>query len=762
MRLKQVNPDSAVGVQAQRARIPRAITLPALCILPCLNGIAAAAAPEVDLETIDVIATGETRQVLRLGEADLETLPGGTSALKALERLPGVNFQSADPFGANEWSTRLTVRGFAQGQLGYTLDGIPLGDMSYANHNGLHASRAIAAEDLREVRLAQGAGALGTASTSNLGGTVEFYSLDPEPDSGGQVDLTVGSDGARRLRGRFDTGLLEAGTSLFLSGVDQRTSKWRGAGNQKQQNLTFKLRQELATARITAFFNHSDRVDIDYQDLSLDLISRRGYYWDNWTPDWAGAVQAARQCAASGYGDGQACDDAYWNSSTLRRDSLAYLGVEVPLGTRAGLELKVYAHDNRGQGLWATPYTPTPGGAPLSIRITDFDMDRRGFVSRGSWSSDDHRLQAGLWYENNRFGQTRMFVGEPSASNPTRSFYHFQRDPFFIQWQYEFRTRTLHAYFQDEWQARPALRLTYGAKLVDVRNAVRTVSGPVKQGRIGVHNALLPQAGALWQFRENHELFASYSRNVRAFVSAAFAGPFGTSADGFEAIRDTLKPERSTIWETGWRFRTPKLYGSTALYRVSYRNRLLNIQPGPIILGNPSILTNVGSAGSRGAELALGVKPLRGVAWFSSVTVNDSRFNDDYMTDGRVVAVRGRRLPDAPRFVLHSELSFDTGTAWLKVSASHVGRRYYTYLNDGSAPAYSLLNVGLGLRLASPRRAPAFEELSLQLDVRNLADKRYIATVGSTDFVESDPGGTRQTLLNGAPRQYFVTLRSRF
>src|SRR5207237_9708960 len=100
----------------------------------------------------------------------------GTSPLKAIEKLPGVSFQSADPFGAYEWSTRISIRGFNQNQLGFTLDGVPLGDMSYDNHNGLHISRPISSEDLGKVELAQGSGGLDTASNSNLGGTLKFTS----------------------------------------------------------------------------------------------------------------------------------------------------------------------------------------------------------------------------------------------------------------------------------------------------------------------------------------------------------------------------------------------------------------------------------------------------------------------------------------------------------------------------------------------------------------------------------------------------------
>lgn len=89
------------------------------------------------LDTISVVGTGQTRQVQALGKDDLSREAAGASPLKAVAKLPGVNFQSADPWGNYEWSTKLSIRGFSQQQLGFTLDGIPLGDMSYGNHNGL-------------------------------------------------------------------------------------------------------------------------------------------------------------------------------------------------------------------------------------------------------------------------------------------------------------------------------------------------------------------------------------------------------------------------------------------------------------------------------------------------------------------------------------------------------------------------------------------------------------------------------------------------
>jgi iron complex outermembrane recepter protein len=156
-----------------------AIAAPVLAQPAIITADAAAATAAEDAEIV-VYGKGEVRQVSEISNADIRLTVAGGSPFVAIQKLPGVNFQSADPFGVYEWSTRITLRGFNQNQLGFTLDGVPLGDMSYGNTNGLHISRAIIADNIGRTRVSQGAGALGTASVSNLGGTIEFFSRAPQ------------------------------------------------------------------------------------------------------------------------------------------------------------------------------------------------------------------------------------------------------------------------------------------------------------------------------------------------------------------------------------------------------------------------------------------------------------------------------------------------------------------------------------------------------------------------------------------------------
>jgi iron complex outermembrane receptor protein len=719
------------------------------------------AADASQLEEVVIFARGVARQQQQVTAEQIDYLPAGTSPLKAIEKLPGVNFQSADPFGSYEWSTRIVVRGFNQNQMGFTLDGVPLGDMSYGNHNGLHISRAVPSEDVGRVSLSQGAGALGTASTSNLGGTLEFFTLDPASDFGARVDLTGGSDSTRRIFGHFDTGALGGnGPRISLSAVDGTTDKWKGSGEQQQRMYSLKAVQPIGdTGSVTAYYNYSDRAERDYHDLSFDIIRRRGEDWDNWAPDWSAAVSAAQACAASGFSNAIACDDAYWDAAGLREDSLAYVGVDLPSDDGLSFSARVYMHQNEGQGLWGTPYVPTPGGAPLSVRTTEYDIDRKGALATVGWTLGGHALEAGVWIENNDFNQARRFYPESSLAGPTQSFTSFRSDPLLTQWEYAFETKTLQYHLQDEFSIGETLKFVAGFKGMTVENSATTITGPNKSGTIEAQENFLPQLGFTWAPWEGGELFGLAARNARAFVSANTAGPFSTSAAGFVAIRDVLKPETSDTIELGWRFRGESVEGVLAAYRIKFKDRLLAIQQGPGIVGNPSVLANVGGVSTNGFEAALNWRPMQHLAWFTSFAWNDSTFDQNYTTNGNVILVGGKTVPDAPEMMLKTELTYDNGMFFARADANYTDGRYYTFLNQGSVPSYTLFNASAGFRFAD---FAMFEELSVQAAVTNIADKFYISTVGSNGFVNADPNGTAQTLLRGAPRQVFVSIKAKF
>ncbi|KAG1263283.1 hypothetical protein G6F65_014551 [Rhizopus arrhizus] len=231
----------------------------ALLVCASLPSLAAAeTAPATDaqsattLDSISVIGRGEARQVQRVTAEDMKVLPPGANPLKLLAPKPGVHFESADATGAYEWSTTISLRGFNQNRLGYTLDGIPLGNMAYGNSNGLHISRAVISENLGGAEVSTGIGALGTPSTSNLGGVFQFYSIDPSTEFGVVLAQGFGSDSARRSYARLETGEHQ-GFAAYLSGVYSEGDKWKGKGSQELKQFNSKATYSFGTdSKITA------------------------------------------------------------------------------------------------------------------------------------------------------------------------------------------------------------------------------------------------------------------------------------------------------------------------------------------------------------------------------------------------------------------------------------------------------------------------------------------------------------------------------
>jgi iron complex outermembrane receptor protein len=171
------------------------------------------------------------------------------------------------------------------------------------------------------------------------------------------------------------------------------------------------------------------------------------------------------------------------------------------------------------------------------------------------------------------------------------------------------------------------------------------------------------------------------------------------------------------------------------------------------------VLANVGGVTTNGIEAAVNVKLAQHLTVFASAAWNDSTFDDDYLTNGVRIPVSGKTVPDSPETMFRGEIAYDDGNFFARADVNHVDERFYTFLNQGSVDAYTLLNATVGYRLTA---LGFMRDLTLQASVTNATDELYISTVGSNGFVNADPNGTTQTLLVGAPRQYFVTLKARF
>ena len=764
-------------------RRPRRPVLPSVCLYLCVGAPLALAGEAVThLAPVEVYGQGEFRQVQTWRPASDAPAAPDESPLRTLNRLAGVNFQTADPYGAYEWGVRVSVRGFSQSQLGFTLDDIPLGEMFYSTLNGLYIGRALIGENLGRIRLSQGSGALDTAAGSALGGTVQFYSQDPAEQRGVQLAQTLGSHASQRTWLRADSGRLEHDARFYVSAVQQGSELWKGSGHQRYDQINVKYLQPLGGQLLTLYYNHADRQEMDYQDMTRAWIGQLGYRWSNYWPDLPAAIANAGNvsgCCGVPVKGGQAVDNpvdaAYYAASGVRRDHFGYATLEGPVNARTDWKGSVYAHHYQGASTWYTPYRATPGpeGSPLSERVLAYESLRVGGLASLSYTLGAHRLSTGLWYERSQATQRRLFF-PVYQSGPLWSPYRLP-DPetaFFSQWAYAFDTDTLQYHLQDVWQTSERLSLLAGFKSSYQRTQGRTTVdriGGLPQGSLTAIGAFLPQLGVKWSLGGRDELFFDVSKSLRNYPIGGYGlglSPWAVrNQAAFDLVRGQLRPETAWTWEAGYRFAGERpdawlrgYQGVVSLYRVHFSDRLLNVSPGGSLMAataGAAVLANVGSVTLQGIELSGSLRLGEHWRWQQSLSYQRATYDNDYWSGDQRVATAGRTVVDTPQLLYKGELAYRRGPWHLHLQADYLSSRFYTYTNDQSVPGRWLFNLGGGLSLG---RIGPLADASLQFNVLNVFDKKYVSTVGTGGFTAS---GDFQTLQVGPPRQVFVSVQVR-
>jgi outer membrane receptor protein involved in Fe transport len=435
-----------------------------------------------DASTI-IVTAKSTRSATAIPQSEIQKILPGVSPLKAIQTLPGVLYITADPWGYNEQNAQIFIHGFAGNQLGYTMDGVPLGDQSYGNYNGLSPQRAVISENVGRVVVATGAGDLATASNSNLGGTVETFSSDPLAEFGVQASQTVGSYDTSRTFLRIDSGTFGGTNSAYISGARQHARAWDFDGVQGGWQANAKFVHDDHIGKLTLYFDYNDMTQPN-EDATVFFKPSAGgtaspiqlytpYTKPLFYPDF-GAYRSSYLNALGNSPAAQGSNYRTYYSDAQRTDYLAYARYDAHLSSNITWSTTGYFHHNDGAGVVAGPlgqsittaqayldpnYASLPancrftannngirptgsnpctaltdaqaaaagaalvaatGGSGLITRTTEYRIDRGGVISAFNIDLGDHKIEFGGWYEHNSTTQWRRWYGV-DVNNPGAS-----------------------------------------------------------------------------------------------------------------------------------------------------------------------------------------------------------------------------------------------------------------------------------------------------------------------------------------------------
>ena len=766
-----------------------------LAIAACLTFATQVKAEDSSSETaganageIVVVGSGQTRSVTTLLPSNLNVLPPGASIQKSLNFLPGVMAQSIDPLGLNEQSLTLQVRGFSTTHLGYTLDGMPLGDGAYNNYNGLTISRALISDNLGRADLATGIAGLSIASTSNLGGAVLYTSSDPKKEFGVAASQSFGSYSGQRTFLRLDTGE-HNGFSAYVSGqysaqdlfVDQDAYN---KSTDKQFNGKAQYRFDRGV--ITAFADISRTNQADDPYLSKDMLARLGPDWGGYAPDWQSflgrsycsvtAPTAPTKCVPSTAPE-KLADVTFTNGQILRNDNLYYLAGDFDVTDSLKAHAQVYRHTDKGAGNnwiagWSTQGTAsTADDLPVQIRDTRYTIDRNGVLGSLAWNVGFNHIQGGFWYETNDSSAARYIW--TNVTGPFDLAHFLKGQPNLAQWVQETKWSTQQFYLQDTATLfNDALSIDFGFKSTRAKsNAIAEpgiamtpppASSQFASGSLTAKDNFLPEVGVRWKIAPGHEVYASYAENMAMFQGGFKLGPQSVSQAVWNVQGSTLKPETSKSFDVGYRYVSGPLQLSLAGYHVKFDNRLLQYNPCPTNLqqnpGCGNSFHNAGSVTSNGVELGALWRPLAWVNWYNTVSYNKTTYDDDLnwcTTTCVIKATKGKQQVDTPKQLVSSVLTLRQDGFWGSIAGKYTGRRYYTYTNDQSFAGYTTFDLGLGYDFT---KVGPLKGAKVALNITNLFNKRYAANFDNSVFAPDDASGSILVAHSSAPREVFGTI----
>ena len=293
----------------------------------------------------------------------------------------------------------------------------------------------------------------------------------------------------------------------------------------------------------------------------------------------------------------------------------------------------------------------------------------------------------------------------------------------------------------NELELVPDLWLTSGLALIHTRREVE-VTWPATDDRLSEHSwDYAPRIGLRYQLNPDVQLFGNISRSVEPphAWSMLWSSPlrFPTSNQPWsnrQSAAISLDNQTATTVEVGGRGDSALGQWELTYYYSQVRHELLTVE----IENNVFAESNASPTVHQGIEAGLTSPLWQGGAAGALSLRQAYTFSDFHYRDDDTFG--DNRLPGLPRHYYQAEVRYDHPSGFYAgLNTQYASKVAVDYANSYYADAYTTFGATLGY--ASPR-----DDWQAWLDLRNLTDKRYAATVTpgyndkGADAARSTPG----------------------
>lgn len=672
---------------------------------------------------------------------------GATNAYQAISLEPGVDVRYGDPTGT---TARYRIRGRSSRGHALILEGLPFKGIGI----GQPIQDLVDMENIEAITVEKGA--VPANGSFGFGNLIDMRFMRPAGEFSVTAKQILGSHDFTKTYVRLDSGELGGGIKVFFSGSMTDTDKFKGPGKGlDRENFAFGLTGGAANGiEWEVFAIHNDQKRDYYKGLTYAQSTDLGR---NWSLDY----NATRT--------GNAAQDI--NYYAYNRDdyrTTTILGkLKIPFGQDATLTFRPYFTNDSGHA-WSGSSRTMVNFVPQNNVVVEslLDRDTFGAVLEYEKKWQDFRFTAGYWY------------GEHEPPGPPTARKARDTDLNFIGWVNLYGVGDRYSYRAPYMSFSTAFERTavdVGLKYLSISSARFISYNTTGIGDVGyeqaksqasgvdftlpsnTHRLWLPSIGATHYLNETSLLKVSYGRNFDwpefgwANSAISLFKQLGNSEQKLQHLWATrIRPQESDDLDFDYRYASHRFAFTSSLYYKRLKHVSTSMYD-PVM--NLTYSQNSGEGRSYGVEFSSIYRASDNLTLNMALSYNDSAFTTDVQTGvDTTVAAKGKQLPDRPRVYGNVSAVYDLNGYRIAPVMRYLGKRYADVLNRYSVGATWLAD----LSIAKDFTMGDGHRLQFSLSAMNLFDKKYIATISTSD-VNTSQGAP--TYMVGATRSLFAAVR---
>ncbi|MCH8618092.1 TonB-dependent receptor [Undibacterium sp. TS12] len=608
---------------------------------------------------------------------------------------PGVG-GGVSPNGPGLAETKVTLRGFQDGEYNITYDGIPFGDTNNPTH---HSTSYFPARIIGGMVIERGPGNASNLGQATFGGSVNLFSKELSQDFHFTPYATFGSWNTRMTGVQIDSGTAAhfGDTRFMFNGSRLTTDGYLTYSAVTEDNYQFKLQRSLGKDTTLTVFSTFNKIT-------------------SYTPDKGGVTlsQVAQFGKNYALNNDRSSQNYFGYNYNNKNTDFDYIRLQSRLaGWDIDNTLYTYSYTNdtySGQDASGATANGTKAGVAGNLNVPGYNKLNayrvNGDILKASNRLDAGLLRLGIWMENaNTNRHTYDLDWTLGLPNPKES-----TAPKNVSYDQGSNWKQYQPFAEFEWAASPELTITPGLKYVSFQ---RSLDAKVNQTtRIPTtteqtYTTTLPFLTANYSINKE---WSAYAQIARGFLAPDLS-LFYVNNPG----QSSAKPQTSTNYQLGVVHQSNQLTFDADFYYIDFNNKIASTGN-----GNDLVYYNQGGVVYKGLEGAITYYLGSGFSLHANASLNSAKAKDT-----------GLQVAKAPESTSAFGVLYKANGLYGSLIAKTTGSQY---AKDGEPAAYKIAaytttDFTIGYRLKTD--AWLLKNLKIQGGINNVFDKQDVTSIST-------------------------------